>query len=164
MKNRLILVTGILIAALIGGYFYKKYRIAPAIEFQNLQFVTLDGQKATLKDYESRYMLVCFAATWCQPCLNEIPSLIKAQELLAENDVAVILISDESEEAVMSLWKRTHESLPVLRSESKFRELKIATLPTTYLLNPSREIVFKKTGAEDWANPMVIENLKSLSR
>ncbi len=163
MRNKRFLIAAITVTVLIAAYLYNKYRVAPDIEFSNLTFKTLDEQNVTLKDYESRYMLVCFAATWCKPCMEEIPSLVRAQELLAEKDVAVILVSDEPQAMVNLLWTKTGESLPVLRSDANFKELKIATLPTTYLLNEKREIIFKKTGTDNWASEKTIARLKKLA-
>lgn len=164
MKARII--NGIVLVAVLlaGAYLYNKYRIAPALNFKEIKLTNIDGEQAILGSYESRTLIVCFFATWCGPCMKEIPSLEKAQNLLNDNDVAVLLVSDESEATLNSFWQGHSKGLPVLRSEQKLKELKVATIPTTYVLNEKREIVFKKVGETDWASPEMIAKLKELSR
>lgn len=164
MKNKLITGAGLIVILLVAGFLYNKYRVAPAMNFHNLKLRNIDGEQVNLGSYESRTLVVCFFATWCGPCMKEIPSLEKAQNLLNDNDVAILLISDESEATLNSFWQNQSKGLPALRSEQKLKELKIATIPTTYVLNEKREVVYNKVGETDWASAEMIAKLKELSR
>ncbi|HLP22227.1 MAG TPA: TlpA disulfide reductase family protein [Chitinophagales bacterium] len=164
MRSKFINGALLVAALLVAGYLYNKYRIAPVLNFKEIQLTNIDGEKVLLGSYESRTLVVCFFATWCGPCMKEIPSLEKAQNLLNDNDVTILLISDESEATLNSFWQNHSKGLPVLRSVQKLKELKIATIPTTYVLNEKREVVYNKVGETDWASPDMIKKLKELSR
>ena len=159
MKNKFILLTGIVVVILTAGYFYKKYRVAPDVDFRSLE-LRMDDEKSFIADIESKKILVCFFATWCRPCMEELPSLKKAQHILNDDDLFVVLISDERMETLNAFWERTGRQHPFRQSVKKLKELKIETLPTAYLLNEKREVVFKKVGAVDWGSEEMIRKIR----
>ena len=161
MKNRPILIAGIAIAILVGGFFYNKYRIAPKLQFESLQLKTLTGLKVSPVAFKGEKVFLNFFATWCGPCIRELPSLEAAQEALRNEPVHFFLISDEPV-SVLKRFEQTYGTrLTILHSEKKLPDLKIVTVPTSYLLNGKGETVFKKTGEENWASDAMIEKLRN---
>lgn len=160
MKNKFIFLTGIVVAILVAGFFYNKYRVAPKVNFKSIELETFDNEKVLLSSYESKKIFICFFATWCGPCIKELPSIKRAQRILADEDILFILVSDEEKSVIEKFWNRTDKTIPVFHSVKKLHELKIETIPTSYLLNENREIIFKHTGEEDWASEAMLEKLK----
>lgn len=159
MKNKFILLTGIVVVILTAGYFYKKYRVAPDVDFRSLE-LRINDEKNFITDIASRKILVCFFATWCKPCLEEIPSFQKLQSALVDDGLMVMLISDENLETLNTFWERNNKTIPVFHSVKKLKDLKIETVPTTYLLNEKREIIFKTVGEEDWSSDKMIRKIR----
>ena len=163
MKNRAIIIIGILTAILIAGFFYNKYRIAPKIKLESLDFTDLDGNAVNLDSFKNKKLLINFFATWCGPCVKEMPSLEKAKSILEKDEFKFLFVSDESVERLQSFQEQVGKQLVILHSKRPLREYKIFTLPTTYVLNSSKKIVFDKIGIADWADEDVIANLKAIA-
>jgi len=163
MKNKFIPITGIVIAILVAGFFYNKYRIAPKVKFETLELTDLNGNSVSLDSFQDKKMFINFFATWCGPCVKEIPLLLSAQQILAKENFKFVLISDEPVEQLKHFQEQTGTGFLILHSEKKLQEYKIYTIPTSYVLNSNQEIVFKKTGEEDWASDAVIQKLKKLA-
>lgn len=155
-------IKAVLLVALlvVGGYLYNKYRIAPTVAFNTLQLVDSNEQPVTLGTYNGQPLLVSFFATWCGPCVHELPSLVQAQQLLQGKNIRVILISDESN-ALLERVRSRYPELTVLHSVKKLPQLDIATIPTTYLLNSKHEEVYKKVGEEEWHSESMIEKINN---
>lgn len=163
MKNRAIIIIGILAAILLAGFFYNKYRIAPKIKLESLELTYLDGNAVDFNSFKNKKLLINFFATWCGPCIKEIPTLEKAETILEKDDFQFLFISDESVERLQSFKEQAGKQLVILHSKRPLREYKIFTLPTTYILNSSEEIVFDKIGIADWADEDMIANLKAIA-
>ena len=109
-----------------------------------------DGKMHSLSDFRGEWVIVNFWATWCSPCLKEIPELNEIAEMTDPVPVAVIGI--DFEEIDTNALKKFMEALKinylVLRvGESPlipFEPLK--GLPTTFIVSPEGEIVFTKVG------------------
>ena len=162
MKNKLILLTGIAVVILVAGFFYNKYRVAPKIKFETLELTDLDGNIFSLDSFQHKKMFINFFATWCGPCVKELPSLLSAQQMLLNKNFQFLLISDEPVERLKNFSERMEMKFLVLHSEKKLQDYKIYSIPTSYVLNTHREIAFKKSGEEDWATDKMIEQLKKI--
>lgn len=140
-----------------GIYLYDKYRIPPKIAFANLQLTDLEGNPVTLP--ANKKMVVNFWATWCGPCVAEMPALQSMQQKLGD-EFAVVCISDEPLDRLNSFKTSTAYTLTILRSVNKLAQFDVHTLPTTYIINAKGEIVHKQTGKENWDSDEMIEKLK----
>jgi thiol-disulfide isomerase/thioredoxin len=162
MKGKFIFIAGIVIAILVAGFFYNKYRIAPNVKFETLELTDINGNKVSLEKFKDQKLFINFFATWCGPCMSEMNSIENAQQILLPDNFGFILISDEPVEHLKNFQQQTQ--VLVLHSEKKLSQLDIVTIPTTYLLNKNHEIVLKETSAENWASEEIIDKLKELTR
>ena len=159
MKNKIIWSVGIILAILVAGFFYNKYRIAPSVKFDTLELTDLSGNKVTIEKFKGKKLFINFFATWCGPCMGEMASIENAQQILSNDNFQFIMISDESTERLRAFQRQI--SIPVLHSAKKLSSFDIVTIPTTYLLNEKQEVEFKKTGEADWASEENIKELKA---
>ncbi|MEK7234019.1 MAG: TlpA disulfide reductase family protein [Elusimicrobiota bacterium] len=98
---------------------------------------TLDGRTASLSDYKGKVVLVDFWATWCDPCKDEIPELVKLQNDLGSKGFVILGVSmDEETEAVAPFAKATKINYPVILngSERSPTGWVVPGLPTAYLI------------------------------
>lgn len=149
----------LLLAAAAAVFFYKKYRVAPTVKFTELTLTDLTGDSVSLHQYPDKKLLVCFFATWCGPCVREIPSLLRAEQKLKSKGLRLLLISDEPLALLQSFENATGTQGKILHSTRKLNSYSIYTVPTTYLLNAKREVIWKKVGEEEWDSDEAIDKL-----
>ena len=135
MDRRLTAIMLIVLAILIGGSLYTKYRIAPRMDFDKLELTDLNGKKVALKSFKGTNLVVSFFATWCGPCLEELQSQQLAQAKLKKDNFFFICISDESPQLLKAFKQSRGLNLLMLHSDEKIKEKKVYTLPTSYILN-----------------------------
>lgn len=114
------------------------------------------------EDLENKVILINFWATWCPPCIAEMPSF----ELLYrdyKDKVEFLFISSEDHETVRGFLNRKKYSIPAYRPLSTAPEpLNGKTLPTTYLINKKGVIVIEKVGAADWNSESLRQTIDNL--
>jgi peroxiredoxin len=127
-------------------------------------FTVSDGVTTVhLARYRGQIVLLNFWATWCAPCVQEMPALIELHH--ERPDLAIVAVSvDEDPQAYSRFLARYHVDLITVRDP----EQKAATLyhsegwPETYIIDRSGVIRRKIVGDPDWTNPEIRAYLKSL--
>lgn len=121
-------------------------------------FVTADGATHRLAEFKGRGMVVNLWATWCAPCVAEMPSLEALSKALAPHDIAVLpMSSDRGGAAVVQSWYQSHgiTALPVLLDPkgALARAFNARGIPTTVIIDTAGQIVARLEGAANWAAP-----------
>jgi peroxiredoxin len=110
----------------------------------------VDGAVVTSEHYRGKAMLVTFFATWCPPCLQEIPTLKELHTKFYQQDFAVVALSvDEGGAAVVArLVRQASINYPVLMADKRTTQDfgNIVALPTSFLVNKSGHVVKKYPG------------------
>jgi thiol-disulfide isomerase/thioredoxin len=110
----------------------------------------IHGNKVSLSDYRGKWVVVNYWATWCPPCLEEIPDLVEFHESHKDTDAVVLGVSFEevNEDYLMEFVDSHFMSYPILRMEPvPLTALgPITGLPTTYIISPSGERVARQEG------------------
>lgn len=110
---------------------------------------TLDGSPVNVNEYLGKTIFIHFWATWCKPCLQEMPSIAKAQEILAKEKVIFLLASEETTEEI-GQFKNDHDyNFRYVRVEN-VPELNVMGLPTTFIYNKDGKLVFSELGSRKW--------------
>jgi thiol-disulfide isomerase/thioredoxin len=121
-------------------------------------FVARDGSTHRLSEFKGRGMVVNMWATWCAPCVAEMPSLQMLSKALASHDIAVLpLSSDRGGADVVQAWYQSHgiTALPVLLDPqgAMARAFNARGIPTTVIIDTGGKVVARLEGAADWAAP-----------
>ncbi len=117
-----------------------------------VEFTLLDLQdvKHKLSDYRGKWVVVNYWATWCPPCLTEIPELVDFHEERKDKDAVVLGVNFEniSLSALKQFSEEYFMNFPVLRSKPGSGSAlgSIPGLPTTYLVSPEGEVVARQVG------------------
>lgn len=112
-------------------------------------FKDMQGSVQRLSDYKGKWVLVNFWATWCPPCLEEIPDLVEMHNARKESDFVVIGIAlSSSRDSVNAFAKQMEISYPIVFGNDKIAAQigKIDALPTSYLYDPTGKLVSYQAG------------------
>jgi peroxiredoxin len=114
--------------------------------------VDLNDRQVSLADYRGKVVLLNFWATWCVPCLAELPRFVAWQQEYGGRGLQVIGISmDDEEQPVRTLSQKYRLNYPVVMGDEKIGEMYggILGLPVTFLIDRSGRIRFKHEGDTD---------------
>lgn len=130
-------------------------------------FLSADGASHSLAEFRGRGMVVNCWATWCVPCVAEMPSLEALSKAMAPHDIAVLpLSSDRGGADAVRNWYQQHgiTALPVLLDpKGAFaRSLKARGIPTTVIVNTGGQMVARLEGAANWASPEAQQLIQKL--
>ncbi len=123
---------------------------------ERLSLTDLSGNPYT--NLGNDYLLVNFWATWCAPCIEEMPSLEKAQQLLPAN-IKIILVSGEDLSKIRSFREKYDIHLPMYQMENSIEEFQLQFLPTTLLISPDGDLLMVEEGERVWDNPDMIQQI-----
>ena len=125
----------------------------------------LDGKDVTLSSLKGSVVLVNFWATWCPPCKEEIPSMIKLNKAMSGKAFRMLAISvDEGGKGDVDKFFKGNKDLPVyLDPDTKTSQLYGTTgVPETFILDKQGIIQKKIVGGMDWSAPDVIAYMDEL--
>ncbi|MBD2847690.1 redoxin domain-containing protein [Paenibacillus sp. IB182496] len=108
----------------------------------NVELTLLDGTETALADYRGQGIVLNFWASWCTPCVNELPILNEAYKL-SDGTVVVAVNVGEDEETVRKFVQRYDLAFPILldRDESWMRRYGVSQLPKSFFVDPDGTIV-----------------------
>ena len=125
-------------------------------------FSKLDGTRVDFSQSKGKIVFLNFWATWCPPCLAELPSI---ERLYADYGAQVdfYLVSAEDGEAVNRFVDKRPKSLPIyLNSQKAPATLEYTSLPTTFLIDKEGRVLLREEGAAQWDRPVFRKLLDSL--
>jgi peroxiredoxin len=135
----------------------------PAPDFS---FPGLDGKMVSLADHRGHIVLVNIWATWCPPCVDEMPSMEKLyQELKGENfEILAVSIDALGIKAVAPFMKKYSLSFPALMDpDGAIKALYQTTgVPESFIVNQEGILVEKIIGPRNWATPAVVGFFRDL--
>ena len=133
-----------------------------------LAFTDAAGRKLGLANFAGHGLLVNFWATWCGPCVAELPSLVAIAPVLAKAGILVLPISvDLNGAAAVRPFFASHRitGLPILLNPdgSALDALNAGGIPVTIVINAVGQLVARYDGAANWNTPDTIKTLRQLA-
>ena len=111
---------------------------------------TLDGEAVALESYRGKTVLLNHWATWCGPCVAELPSLVALHESIDRDDIAIVLVSMEDAGTVRSFLDQKGFSLPTYVAADLPTVFESRGIPATFIFNSEGTVVFSHIGAANW--------------
>lgn len=129
-----------------------------------LHFTTRDGKPVSLADFRGHFLLVNLWATWCGPCVREMPSLQQLQVRLGDR-LEVLAISEDrgGAQAVDPFLTQHRLDRLAVYLDPKTAALQafgLQGLPTSFLIDPKGRILGQLEGAADWNAPDMVARLE----
>lgn len=116
----------------------------------NWRLKGMDGEVYHFNETQGQVAVVNLWATWCPPCIAEMPSFQKLYDDYNDK-VNFYFVSSEETEALTAFLQKKGYTLPIFQPMSMSPEiLQSYSLPTTYVISKTGEIVVNKTGAANW--------------
>lgn len=152
-------------AASTGADKLEKFKGAEPKPMPPLSFVDAEGRRIDLADFKDRVILLNLWATWCGPCVKEMPSLDRLQAQLGGDAFQVVALSLDrgGRAAVEPFYKKTgveHLTVFLDPGSESMKALSLRGLPTTILVDPEGRELGRVEGAVEWDSPEVVAFLR----
>jgi peroxiredoxin len=175
MKSKILLVSLIIIGVGIivllqtkdtsfnrPGIFTSN-KVLPA---PNITLPSLDGKMVSLTDFKGKVVLLNIWATWCAPCVEEMPSMEKLHQELKDEGFKILAVSiDESGAGVVRPFMERHRlsftALLDTKGTTK-NTYRITGVPESFIIDQQGNIIEKVIGARDWASSEIIGYFRNL--
>lgn len=131
----------------------------------SMQLMTLDGTPVSFSDFKGKTIFLNFWATWCPPCIAEMPNIQNLyDDIGGEDDIVFVLVSlDNDPQKAKDFVGRKEFTFPVYSAITKPRIYDTSIVPTTYVISPKGEIMLKHQGMAKYDTESFKNFLKSVS-
>jgi peroxiredoxin len=170
--SRTLLLLLLLIAPAVAGAHPAERHGADLVHFSKpvlapeFQAPTPDNAVLRLADYRGKVVLLNFWATWCPPCIQEMPSMQRLYARLAPQGLVVLGVSldEDGAKRVIPFLARLKLTFPVaLDPEQEIAgRYGASNLPMTFLIDPEGKVIAAAVGGRDWESPAILDYLTEL--
>lgn len=118
----------------------------------DFSLVGLDGQKLQADELKSKVVFLNFWATWCAPCVAEMPGIHQLYQSVNPEEIAFVMVSvDENTEKLKRFIERKGYTFPVYLPEGPLPDVyQTRSIPTTFVISPQGKIVFEEEGMANY--------------
>jgi len=175
VTTRSLLTVTFAVALVAAGTVWIKSLVPPESPSGSLQFLSaapnLDvfdrgGAKTDLAKSKGKIFIIHFWATWCPPCVEEIPALSRFwDKYRSRDDIALYAISvDQDWKAIDTFMARNPSSIPLFHDPGAATAKRFGTTqyPETYVVNDKGRVLWRVQGAVDWNDPDVKARIDQL--
>lgn len=152
----LVLTTG----AYAAGFESRAATPAPALKARDMS-----GAPKTLADYRGKVVVLNFWASWCPPCLREMPSMERLRVKMKGQPLEIVaLASAEGPDDVKGFLSKMQLGFPILLDAdgSNTKRWKVFALPTTFLLDAKGRVRYVLTGPVEWDEGEALKIIESM--
>ncbi|MFD2516138.1 TlpA family protein disulfide reductase [Pontibacter locisalis] len=129
------------------------------------KMVDLQGKQVAFESLKGKVVFLNIWATWCPPCIAEMPNIQKLYDKVGSDKIAFVMLSvdEDGMKKVKKYIDKKGYSFPVYLPASQFpQEFYSNAIPTTFIISPEGKIVAKQEGMADYNTPEVVEFLQGM--
>jgi thiol-disulfide isomerase/thioredoxin len=158
----------------VGAVFYRSLvppespggSLASLSTAPELPIFDRQGKRVDISKEKGRLVVIHFWATWCPPCVDEIPELSRFWEQYKErNDIVLYVVSVDKDWKIVEDFNAKHpNALPMYRDPESATAKRFGTIqfPETYIANRAGRVLYRVQGAVQWRDPEVKEKIRQL--
>tara|TARA_B100000470_G_C19782820_1_gene388444 strand:- start:947 stop:1564 length:618 start_codon:yes stop_codon:yes gene_type:complete len=130
-----------------------------------LQFEDLEGAQFSLRDFRDKTLFINYWATWCNPCLAEMPSMVELyNQYKDDKNIVFLYLSKEDRSTIIDYIPKDEAlaQLPLYKIITDDELFSTRGIPTTFIVDTSGEIIVKDVGSATWNDQSVIDYLNNI--
>lgn len=129
----------------------------------NFKLIDREGNTISLEEFKGKVIFMNMWATWCPPCIAEMPSIDKLHEEMGDEVAFIMLSLDDDFEKAKDFDKRNGYDLPIYAPGSNLPAMyQSSAIPTTYVIDAKGNLVLTHKGMADYSDPEFKKFLNSL--
>ncbi len=137
------------------------------IDFESnvLQFSDLDNNIFSIQDFKGKNLFINYWATWCNPCLAEMPYMAELYEKYKnEDDIVFLYLSREELNAIKNYIPKDEslQKLPIYKIITDDEFFATSGIPTTFIINSDGKVIVKDLGSAFWNDESVFKFIDNL--
>ncbi len=125
-------------------------------------FIDLNNNPVDLIQYKGKRIVLNYWATWCGPCIKEMPGLKRAEKILQNHNYIFLLVSDEKIKKVSEFKNNKSFDFNFLKSTKSIETHGVYSLPTSYIFDENGKKIETIVGTITWDSKQIIEKLKKI--
>ena len=128
-------------------------------------FTDIKGKKFTMKDFRGKIVFINIWATWCGPCLAEMPEMIELQNKLKGKPFVILTFAvDDSKADIVAFQKKKKYPFIIVHDKGKVIWNKVlgGSLPSTHIFGANGKSMAYVAGAFRWSKPKYVQFFKGL--
>lgn len=138
---------------------HESLKIEADAVLPDFKLTSMDGKTSPLSSYKGKVFLINFWATWCEACIEEMPSIVNLRESYKERGFEALGINlDETPEVIApKTAKKLKMTFPIFKDpENNVANLfDVRAIPLTVIVNQARKILLVKDGEQNWNAPEI---------
>ena len=130
-----------------------------------LELISIDKNVHTLSEYKGKPVIINFWATWCPPCVKELPAFNRAWSKVKDKGIEMIAVNvGDDPQTVIEFMKDIPIDFTVLLDpdSEQISGWQMHGLPSTFILNPNGEVAYQAVGEREWDNDELLAKVLAL--
>ena len=129
----------------------------------NIALYTMNNDPIDPQQFRGKTVFINFWATWCKPCIKEMPSIQKAKEILKDEEIVFLFATNDDAEAVATFKEENPFDFNYVQVKN-LEDLNVQALPTTFIFDPGGALQFSEAGFRKWDDKESLDLILKISR